>query len=150
MRLRHDWGVMRRKIRGTGYRGRALLILGILDIAVATSLVQLILSGRGTASSGFIARAIPPEVLAGMWVAVAASCLIFAFRERDAFGWAAAIGIKVFWGLLSLVGWFSGEIPNGYLGAVIWWAFGALVWLISRWPEPRPAHSDSLTVARPE
>lgn len=120
----------------TGYRGRALLTLGVLDLAVAFSLIQLLLSRPGTASGGFIAKTIPPEVLAGMWLTVAILCIVFAFKRRDSLAWSFAIGIKVFWGLLSVVGWLAGEIPSGYLSGIIWWSFGGLVWLISRWPEP--------------
>jgi hypothetical protein len=126
-----------RKPTNVGYRGRALLILGFLDLTVSTSLAVIALENRTvTGATGFIARTLPAEVLATGWAVVAFLCFVFAFRRHDAFAWASAIGIKVFWGLLSVVGWMTGEIPNGYLAAGVWWAFAGLVWLISRWPEP--------------
>lgn len=121
---------MERKLR-IGYRGRALLTLAVLDFVYATGLAV-----AGTSSSGFASEAIPEWVLIALWAAVGASCLWHAFRVRDALGWSLAIGIKALWGVFAGVGWMLGEIPYGYIAAVVWWAFGMLVWVMSRWPEP--------------
>lgn len=128
---------MRRESIRTGYRGRALLILGVLDLVLAVSTALIAVSGPRGGSAGFISRTFPPQLLSAVWLAVALACFVFAFRQHDAFAWMLAIGVKVFWGILTFTGWVTGEIAQGYLSSGIWWAFASLVWLISRWPEPR-------------
>lgn len=125
-----------KRIMEVGYRGRALLILGVLDLVYAIGLAMVTFGIGGTRATDFISRAMPPGTLAAMWLIVSILCFVYAFRTWDSIAWSATVFIKVFWGVLSGVGWIVGEIPRGYIVVVIWWAFASLIWLISRWPEP--------------
>lgn len=135
--MKHDrnGGTVRRPIR-TGFRGRALLILGVLDLVYATGLAMAAFGIDGNVTTDFVSRAVPPGTLALLWLTVSVLCFTYAFRENDSIAWSAAMSVKVFWGILSGVGWLLNEIPRGYIGLAIWLAFASLVWLISRWPEP--------------
>lgn len=121
----------------SGYRGRALLILGVLDSVYALGLTLAACGKTPTPAFQFASEALPGWLLALCWWVVAGLCFAYAFRLRDALAWSAAIFVKVFWGVLSGVGWLLGEIPRGYIAVGIWWAFASLVWLISTWPEVR-------------
>lgn len=115
-----------------GRRGAALLCFATLDIVYAISLAFPGPNGRGAAPTWY-GSILPLRVWALWWLAVAVVCMFEAFRTCDRAGFSAAIGIKVWWGLLALVGWLFGEVPVSTTG--IWLGLAVLVILIAGWPE---------------
>jgi hypothetical protein len=115
-----------------GRRGAALLCFGTLDVIYAISLAFPGPNGRGAAPRWY-GSILPLWVWAIWWLVVAVVCTIGAFRPCDRAGFAAAIGIKIWWGTLGLVGWVLGEVPVSTAG--IWLGLAVLVALIAGWPE---------------
>jgi hypothetical protein len=78
----------------------------------------------------------PLGVWAAMWGAVGLLCLAQAFMSSDRVAFAAAMLIKVVWGVVQLIGWFMADLPRGYVSAAVWLALAAFVHVIAGWPEP--------------
>lgn len=116
-----------------GRRGAALLCFATLDLVYACSLAFPARDGGGPAARWF-ATILPLWFWAIWWLSVAAICVAYCCRENDRYGFAAAIGIKIWWGVLSLVGWLLQEVPVSSAG--IWLGLAVLVILIAGWPEP--------------
>lgn len=113
-----------------GNRGSCLLAFAAVDILWAIYL----LTAPASATTAWFDAVVPIGIWAALWAAVGAVCLVCAFVEDDRFGYIAAIGIKIVWGLGCFIGWVMADVS---LGAVaIWLGFAWLVWRISGWPEP--------------
>lgn len=116
-----------------GRRGAALLCFATLDVVYSASLAFPGPNGGG-ASQRWFGSILPLWVWACWWMAVAVICVASCCRENDLYGFIAAISIKVWWGLLSLVGWLLQEVPVSSAG--IWLGLAVIVGLIAGWPEP--------------
>src|SRR6185312_4146021 len=116
-----------------GRRGAALLCFATLDVVYAASLAFPGPNGGGAAQRWF-GSILPLWFWAIWWLAVAVICAWGALNACDRVGFSAAIGIKVWWGLLGFVGWVVGEVPVSTAG--IWLGLAVLVGLIAGWPEP--------------
>lgn len=109
-----------------------MLFFALLDLVYATSLL-------GAPSSGpyrFLAAMLPLAAWSALWAAVGLLCAIQAFLPSDRAAFAAAMLIKVVWGMVQLIGWAVGDLDRGYVGAAVWLALAAFVHVIAGWPEP--------------
>ena len=122
--------------RRVGHRGSALLFFAVLDLVYCCSLLFPSPRERRSPLLAFLAEILPLWVWALAWGLVGLLCLWKSFRPRDAAAFAAAIGIKVLWALVSLAAWLVGDIERGYISAVVWLAFAGFVGIIASWPEP--------------
>lgn len=120
-------------LRQVGRRGAALLFFAMLDGVYAYSLLYP--PANLGASLRFVTTFAPLHVWGMLWAAVGLTCLINAFRIRDRAGFAAAMIVKVVWGLLYLIGALQG-VERAYVGAALWLSMGAWVAIIGSWPEP--------------
>jgi hypothetical protein len=119
-----------------GRRGCALLFFALLDFFYCHALLFPSSTARRSGAYQFLALVLPLWAWAILWGVVGAICAICAFRRHDQPGFAAAMGLKVLWGTVYLGGWLFVGLERGYVAAVIWLAFAALVGLLSTWPEP--------------
>lgn len=119
-----------------GKRGRVLLFFGALDLVYAFSLTAPDEATRRGPLFTWLADIGPLWAWAIAWAAVGAVCLWQAWCRRDSIGYAAAIGLKIGWGLVCLGGWLFGDVDRGYVSAAIWLGTAALVGVIASWPEP--------------
>jgi hypothetical protein len=121
-----------------GRRGAALLFFALLDFVYAYYLLNA--AHPLTTLNAWMDTVLPLPVWAACWASVGLTCLGFTLARRDTVAFMAAVAIKVGWGLPALFGWLGGEVPLGYLSAVIWLAFAAFVYLIAGGiPPPEPA-----------
>lgn len=121
--------------RQVGRRGASLLFFGTLDLVYAWAMYTNDPAAAVTNSTyRWIDTIAPLDVWAVVWAVVGLVCLYHAFHHYDRFGFIAAIGIKVVWGLLCLAGVAYGEVSVGSVG--IWLGLAGLVWIISGWREP--------------
>lgn len=134
-RLYEAWRRLRTRI---GRRGSALLFFALVDLVFAASLAGAPPSTSQSGGYAFLSTILPLQVWAIPWAAVGSMCLIHAPMHEDRPAFIAASGLKVGWGVLYLAGWMVGEIPRGYVSAVVWLAFAGFVAVISGWPEPAP------------
>lgn len=118
-----------------GRRGRVLLFFGCLDLIYAFSLSAPGASARTAPFFRWLASIMPLWAWAVLWGGAGVICLWQALRRRDQVGFAAAICLKVCWGLVSLGGWLFGGVDRGYVSAAIWLGLAWFVWTISGWPE---------------
>jgi hypothetical protein len=119
-----------------GKRGRVLLFFGCVDVVIALSLAVPDAATRGNALYVWLADIAPLWVWSLAWAGVAAVLFWQAFCLRDWIGYAAAIGLKIGWGLLCLGGWAFAGVDRGYVSAGIWLVVAAIVGEIAGWPEP--------------
>jgi len=118
-----------------GKRGRVLLFFGALDAVYAASLVRPDAATRRIPMFVWLAEIAPLWAWALLWGAVGAACLWQAFCRRDGIGYAAAICLKIGWGVVCLGAWLFGDVDRGYVSAAIWLGLAWMVWVISGWPE---------------
>jgi hypothetical protein len=128
-----------------GRRGSFLLFLTVLDLMYGYSLLFPTPQSLSNPTSLFLIKVMPLWAWAMLWLAVGIICLICAFRAKDAFGFAAAMFLKVIWGTMFLLGWTFVGVERGYLSATFWYAFAFTVFLIAGWPEPKPNGADQWT-----
>lgn len=119
-----------------GKRGRVLLFFGGLDVIYSISLTVPDGETRQGRLFLWLSAIAPMWVWAAIWGVVGIVCLWQAFCRQDRIGYAAAIGLKIGWGLVCLGGWLFGHVDRGYVSAAIWLAAAFLVGVISGWPEP--------------
>lgn len=124
-----------------GRRGECLVFFGSLDLVYAWSMFtadsRLI---QSNATFHWVSGIAPMSAWAVLWTVVGAICLYHAFQQYDRFGFIAAVGIKVVWGLISLGGCATDNVSVGSVG--IWLGLAGLVWRISGWREPEPGSDD--------
>lgn len=118
-----------------GRRGAALLFFCLLDIVYGYSLLNPLPAERRAAAVRYIDSIAPLTFWGVLWFIAAALCGFFAFRLNDRIGFAAAVSIKMMWGLLFLGGAFVG-IERAYVSAALWLCLAAWVAIIASWPEP--------------
>lgn len=119
--------------RRIGRRGAWLLFLAFVDLLYGLGLPELL--RRPTSGLAFLTSLLPAQVWAGLWVAVAAACLIQAFVVRDRVAFSAGALLMMLWGMFHLVGWLLIDVPRGQIGAAIFLAFAGVTLLISGWRE---------------
>lgn len=125
-----------RRARGAhrvGRRGVSLLFFAVLDLIYAVSLLTV--DPGDSPFFAWLARLLPLWAWAILWATIGLICLWYAFQRCDRWGFAAAIFLKIVWGLVSLGGWLLGGVERGWVSATIWLAFAGWVWVISGWPE---------------
>jgi hypothetical protein len=112
-----------------GRRGAALLFFVTLDSIYA---IGLLFAPRPLVPFyAWMNTVMPLPLWAAGWAVVGLVCLVYAFQAYDTPAFMAAVGLKVAWGILSLLGWINGAIDRGYVSAVIWLAFACFVFLIA-------------------
>lgn len=119
-----------------GRRGCYLAFLALLDGVVAYSLtfpeVRLVPLYR------YAATLMPLNGWVTLWAAVGVVCAAQAFARKDHIAFGAAALLKIGWGAVNLSAWLAGDVPRGWVGGMIWMAFGATTAIIASWPEARP------------
>lgn len=117
-----------------GRRGTTLLAFAALDTAMA---VRLSTAGPDDGPLyGWLHGVGPLWPWAVMWGLVATLTLVGAFRTCDKAAFTGAVGIKVLWCGLYLLGWLLGNVEDGWVSSAVWGTFAICVWVIAGWPEP--------------
>lgn len=125
-----------------GRRGGCLIFFGLLDVLIGQALISPPLLQRFDPTLVYARSVLPLGVWAGAWLGVGVMCLAGAVVRTDFFAYAAAICLKIGWGLLILAGWAEGKIPLGYMSAGVWLGMAGLVGILSGWPEPVRVRAD--------
>jgi hypothetical protein len=116
-----------------GRRGAFLLFLALLDFVYAYGLAFPGAAANTSATYRFLAAVAPLDAWALLWATVGLTYLAFAFRKKDAPGYAAAMFVKVLWAVTFPLGWLFADVERGYLSTAIWGAFAAVLGLIATW-----------------
>ncbi|MEV8634284.1 hypothetical protein AB0395_21775 [Streptosporangium sp. NPDC051023] len=130
-------GAARQAWRLLGRRGVSLLFVGMLGLVLAASLTVLP-PGQMAAYTALAALA-PLPVWASAWMVSALLCWFQAFRRQDRIAFATATAMWWLYGIAYLLGVVNGLNPRGWVGGLIWLAFGGWLNLIATWPEAPPA-----------
>jgi len=116
-----------RLLRRPGRRGEALLFFALVDVLYA---LRLLYPPEPLGETFTWPQSLMPLwAWAICWGGVGLICLVFAFLDADTPAFIAAVMLKIGWGIVSLLGWLSGELDGGYAQAAIW--LGA-AWLVFR------------------
>ena len=127
---------LRRLRHRIGHRGATLIFFGLLDLIFCASLLFPAKQDQQSDQLKWLADILPLWAWGLVWGGVGVVCLWYAPRRRDHVGFAAAIGLKVLWGLVSLAGWLVGDAERGWVSVLVWLGFAYLVRVIASWPEP--------------
>lgn len=119
-----------------GRRGRVLLFFGCLDLVYAVSLIAPDATTRETPFFVWLASIMPLWFWAIAWGGVAVACLWQSVCRRDQIGYAAAICLKVCWGVVCVGGWLFGDVERGYVSGAVWLGLAWMVGTLAGWPEP--------------
>lgn len=113
----------------------SLLFLGGLAFVLALSLTFP--PPAHTAQAAYLAleTLAPLPVWAAAWAACWVFCWVQAFMIQDRLAFAAASAMWWLYGIAYLVGTVTGANPRGWVGGLIWLAFGGWVNLIATWDE---------------
>lgn len=122
---------LRRRI---GRRGASLLFFALVYFVYATALVCAPPPPGG--AGAFLSTILPMGAWALPWAVSGLLCAVHAFTAEDRAGFTAASALSVGWSVLHLAGWALGEIPRGFVTAVVWLTFAAYAQVIAGWPEP--------------
>lgn len=123
-----------------GRRGASLLFLALLDFAIAASLYPVPDGLIQTPLYMEISKIAPLPVWAVVWFIVGLACLFYAFKIQDRIAFSLAAAIKALWATIYVVAWIDVQPPRAWVGASVFFAFGAWVLIISTWPEVLPIH----------
>lgn len=118
-----------------GRRGYALLFFFLLDLIYGWGMVWPSAETMALGLYVYADSLLPLRVWGLAWLGVGVVCLAQSVMRQDRLAFASAIFIKLAWAAVGLLGWLSGDVPRGYLSAVIWAAFACLVAVIASWPE---------------
>ena len=119
-----------------GKRGRVLLFFGALDLIYAVSLAVPDATTRRAPMFLWLIDIAPLWMWSAIWAAVGVTLVWQAFCRRDAIGFAAAIALKIVWGIVCVLAWLFGDVERGYVSAAIWLGLAYFVINIASWPEP--------------
>ncbi len=122
-------------IHRIGYRGGSLLMFALVDFAFGFSYLFPAPAQKRSPGIQFLQSVAPLWLWGALWTAAGVVCLVNAFKIHDRIGFAAAIGIKVLWGLVYFVGVIVG-VDRAWLSVALWLCLAGFVALISNWPEP--------------
>lgn len=122
MKISRTWRSLRERI---GPRGDVLLALGVIDVGQAISLVR----DQPSASYEWFGSIAPLQAWAALWLGAAVVCIYHAFRRDDHFGYVAAVGIKLVWGVGCFAAWILADVTA--LGGVLWLMFSVIIWRVA-------------------
>lgn len=125
-----------RLLHRIGHRGAALLFFALVDLVFAKSLADAPPSTRSSPTYAFMATVLPLWGWAALWGVVGLMCLVQAFMANDLPAFVASSAMNVGWACVHLAGFFVGEVPRGYVSAVIWLGYAGFVQVIASWAEP--------------
>lgn len=121
--------------RVLGRRGCALLFFALLDLVYSFSLFAPPRELDGNKTLLFLTAIAPLPLWGSLWAVAGLVCLFSAFRQNDTAGFAAAIAVKVLWGLIFALGWVFADLERAYVAVAIWFAMAGWVAVIAGWPE---------------
>lgn len=116
-----------------GRRDGILFCIGALDSIFAYSL----LSVNNPNNVRVYGSIIPLRFWAVAWAVAALTAWISIFRKHDRLGFAFSAAILTCWGLLAVIAWVQGDLPNGWLSATFFLVLDGLILIPSSWQEPR-------------
>ena len=128
-----------------GRRGAALLVFAEVDFVYAYGLAFPDATTRAGQSFRFYADIMPLRVWALLWAVTGVVVAANAFRRSDRVGFAAAMAIKVLWGLTNVAAWLFGDVDRGYVLGAVFLTFAGFVWIISGWSESGDGRGPSWT-----
>lgn len=118
-----------------GRRGVSLLFIGSLGLVLAASLTWIPPEQAANPAYLMLAQLAPLTLWAAAWLLSGLLCWVQAFMIQDRIAYALASAMWWLYGLAYLVGTATGINPRGWVGGLIWLAFGAWVNLIATWDE---------------
>jgi len=131
---------VQRLARRLGRRGALLTMKGI--IATLYGYGQVIQPAPDRRGLALLLKLMSLEAWGALWMAAGITALVCAWLRRDWPGFLAVWGITATWAMAYLVSWWPlGESPRGWVGALIFGAFGAVCLVAIGWDEP-PARSE--------
>lgn len=128
---------MRALLRRIGRRGASLLFVGTLSWILAAAL--FFAPPHMTTSPGYLVLSdlAPLDLWAFCWTVSACLSWIQAFMIQDRLAFAVATAMWWAYGIAYMFGSITGHNPRGWVGGLLWLAFGGWLNLIATWPEAR-------------
>lgn len=126
---------VRRAARRVGRRGTVLCLKGTM--ALGYGYAQLADPPRTNTGYRLLLGLLPSHLLGWAWVLAGATALVCVpLRQgKDWPGFAAVCVVATGWAGASLASWWLYNNPRGWVGGVVFAAFGAVAAVVAGWPE---------------
>ena len=112
-----------------GHRGAVMAFLTLLDLIYGYSL------GVEAGPLAHTNLGLSLHIWSLIWIAVGVILATGISANRDKIHYAVAVMVKIAWASVMLRAWLFFDYPRGWVVAVIFGGFGALIFVISSWPE---------------
>lgn len=130
----------RRARHRLGRRGAVLSLKGTM--AVLYGYAQMVAPAPDTRGIRVLLWLLPAHGWAAVWIVAGLVAMASAWLRQgaDRFGFAAIMLVAEPWALANLLSWGLYDNARGWIGGLIWAAFGGVAAIAAAWPEPpRPA-----------
>jgi hypothetical protein len=130
-----------RAARRVGRRGAVLALKG--GMCALYGYAQLVQPNPNQVGIRLLLLLMPVRCWGWAWVIAGVIALVcVTLRQgRDWAGFAAVYLMASTWALGNLASWWLYGNTRGWVGALIWAAFGGVAAVVAAWPEPRPGES---------
>jgi len=125
-----------RAARRVGRRGAVLALKGVMALLYGYS--QLVQPIPNTTGIRLLLELMPARCWGWAWVIAGCTALagVGLRQGRDWAGFAAVYLMASTWALGNLASWWLYGNARGWVGALIWAAFGGVAVVVAAWPEP--------------
>lgn len=119
--------------RKIGRRDGILFCIGTLDSIFAYNLLTV----KNPNNQLVYGSIVSLEVWAVAWIIAGLAAWVSIFMKQDRLGFSLSAVILTCWGLLAVIAWIRGILPNGWLSATFFLVLDGLILIPASWPEPR-------------
>lgn len=119
--------------RLNGRRGAVQLLLSVVYLVIGASFLLIPQPESRMLALRWLVEILPLQPVAGLWILAAMVGAVSAFfcRPKDWVGFFALTFAPAVWGSLFLVGVLFGAPSSGIVSTVVYWAFAAVVMVVS-------------------
>ena len=117
-------------MRHAGRRGAFLAFLTLVNWLYGYSLLSVPAAQQRAAD-----LLLPWTAWGVIWAATGLVTVAGIFTRRDWIAYGTEATVMATWGVVQLDLWFAHGVPRGWVGAVIWLGFAAIVLVVAGWPE---------------
>ncbi|MCQ4119897.1 hypothetical protein [Rhodococcus tibetensis] len=134
--------------RINGHRGKFLLLFAMIYALFGYSYVMAGITATRRATFGWLPDWFSFTVLAWPWFIAAGvavvSAILYDPPRTDRHGFMALAVVPMVWGFMYLISWLAGFATTGWISAIIYFGFSAIVTHASSWPNAIQLGGDRL------
>lgn len=124
--------------RRVGRRGVFLILFGVVYLLLGYSYLGVTVTPVVRQALRLALNVAPLQVYAWAWVTAGAICVVSGLVSpaRKPIGFTTAVLMPTLWAVVYMAAWVDGDIPRGWVTAVLFAAIAAAVAVVAGMPEP--------------